>query len=131
VTRAICRPEELQPLVEEVIGVMIGRAYSEGDRFRMWLAMQEAGTNALKHGNGYSQNLTVLVRYHVGDDEVFVEVEDEGPGFDPDDVANPLDPENVERPSGRGLFLMRRYMDEVRYEGRGNRVVLVKSRSLA
>jgi serine/threonine-protein kinase RsbW len=122
---------EVQPLLEGLTVAMSRRNFSPGDMFGVKLSVDEALVNALKHGNSYNPERAVRVRYHVGDDEVIVEVEDEGPGFDPDDVADPLDPENLERPCGRGLFLMRRYMSWVRYEGRGNRVVLGKRRSLA
>ena len=60
-----------------------------------------------------------------------IEVEDEGRGFDPSHVPDPTLPENLERPNGRGLLLMRRSMTWVRYTGRGNRVTLCKRRSSA
>jgi serine/threonine-protein kinase RsbW len=71
----------------------------------------------------------VQVRCHLTPESVLVEVEDEGDGFNPESVPDPRDPENLERPSGRGLLLMRHYLTEVRYHGRGNRVTLCKRRS--
>ena len=60
---------------------------------------------------------------------VWLEVEDEGPGFDPRAVPDPREPENLERPGGRGLLLMRRYLTRVAHLDRGNRVVLFRERS--
>jgi serine/threonine-protein kinase RsbW len=62
-------------------------------------------------------------------ERVLAEVEDEGPGVDPKSVPDPRDPENLERPGGRGLLLMRHYMSSVHYSGRGNVVTLCQYRS--
>jgi serine/threonine-protein kinase RsbW len=67
-----------------------------------------------------------VVRYAVGPEEVLGEVEDEGPGFDPERVPDATAPENLEKSSGRGLLLMRRFTTWLRYHGRGNRVTLCK-----
>ena len=64
----------------------------------------------------------------IGQERVVVEIEDEGPGFDVEDVPDPTAEENLEKPSGRGIMLMRAFMDRVEYLDRGNRVVLEKSR---
>jgi serine/threonine-protein kinase RsbW len=64
----------------------------------------------------------VGVQYRVGDKDLEVVIEDQGPGFDPGSVPDPTLDENLENPSGRGMTLMRAYMTEVRYEGRGNRL---------
>jgi serine/threonine-protein kinase RsbW len=71
----------------------------------------------------------VLIRYCADQEAILIEVEDEGPGFDPSKVPDPTLPENVARCGGRGLLLMRHYMTWVRYSGRGNRVTLCKRRS--
>jgi serine/threonine-protein kinase RsbW len=60
---------------------------------------------------------------------MLVEVEDEGPGFDPGQVPDPTAPENWDKPSGRGLLLMRHFTTWMRYHGRGNRVTLCKHRT--
>jgi type II secretory pathway pseudopilin PulG len=60
--------------------------------------------------------------------EVVTEIEDQGAGFSLNQVPNPLAPENIERPGGRGVFLMRHYMTSVQYNERGNRVMLSKTR---
>ena len=68
----------------------------------------------------------VHIAYRVLADRFEVHITDEGPGFDPGDVPDPTAVENLERPCGRGLMLMRHYMTEVAYNGRGNRVTMSK-----
>jgi hypothetical protein len=60
--------------------------------------------------------------------EVTYIIRDEGPGFDPSSLPDPTDPANLERRSGRGLFLIRTFMDEVRHNGKGNEITMVKRR---
>jgi serine/threonine-protein kinase RsbW len=104
--------------------------YSEKDRWSMCLALEEALVNALKHGHQFDPTKHVRVRFTVVAARVLVQVCDEGAGFDPKAVADPLAPENLDRPSGRGLLLMRAYMTSVRFNRRGNRVTLCKRRSV-
>ena len=68
----------------------------------------------------------ITLRYHVNENGVVAEVEDQGVGFDPAQVPDPLAPENLERPSGRGLLLMRAYMSQVCHNEQGNCVCLCR-----
>ena len=93
------------------------------------LAIIEAGTNAIRHGNKNDPDKTAQFRFQIAKDRLTVFVKDCGPGFDPEDVGDPLSPENFMKPSGRGIFLMKALMDEVEYridEGSGTEVRLVK-----
>ena len=90
------------------------------------LAVIEAGTNAIKHGNKEDSDKTATFEFLIDDDKLTVVITDEGPGFQRDDVANPLEPENLLKSSGRGLFLMETYMDDVVYEAGGTIVKMVK-----
>jgi serine/threonine-protein kinase RsbW len=119
----------MTPLLEEVVDAMAGWGYSSRDRSGMRLALEEAIINGLRHGNGGDLGKCVRVYYRVGPDAVLAEVEDEGPGFDPAAVPDPTLPENLGRPSGRGLLLMRHFTTWVCFSGRGNRVTLWKERS--
>jgi serine/threonine-protein kinase RsbW len=91
--------------------------------FRVGLA--EALANAMLYGNGEDPGKRVRVDVTVSSCRVSARVTDEGEGFDPESVADPTTPENLLRTGGRGLFLMRALMDEVRYNERGNSVTLV------
>jgi len=81
------------------------------------VAVRESVINAIKHGNREDRSKHVTVEFTLTPssqpDEFVVRVLDEGIGFDPDAVANPLDPENVLKSSGRGIFFMRSFMDDV------------------
>lgn len=86
------------------------------------VAVRESVINAIKHGNkeDYAKHVTVefVLKPRPTPDEFIVRVLDEGRGFDPEDIANPLDPENVLKSSGRGIFFMRSFMDDVSIERR-------------
>ena len=95
------------------------------------IAVIEAGTNAIQHGNVFAAHKTVTFEFHVSPKSVMVRVDDHGSGFDPKKVQNPTDPSNLLDPCGRGLFLMRSLMDEVTFATRsdhGTTVRLTKSR---
>ena len=102
--------------------------FTEREIFAIKLAVEEALVNAIKHGNQMDRGKKVHVTYHVHADRFEVLITDEGPGFDPEDVPDPTAPENLERPCGRGLLLMRSYMTEVAYHDRGRAVRMAKVR---
>src|SRR5579862_7796965 len=86
------------------------------------VAVRESVINAIKHGNreDHAKHVTVefTLKPRATPDEFIVRVLDEGKGFDPEAIANPLDPENVLKSSGRGIFFMRSFMDDVAIERR-------------
>jgi serine/threonine-protein kinase RsbW len=90
------------------------------------LALEEALVNAIKHGNGLDPSKSVRVHCDIQTDRVYVEIEDEGPGFAPEDVPDPTLDENIERPSGRGLMLIRSFMNRVDFNDRGNCIRIEK-----
>jgi serine/threonine-protein kinase RsbW len=110
--------DELRPL-----------GYCEKDLFGIRLALEEAFVNAIKHGNRNDTSKKVRIRYQACAAQFLIEVQDEGRGFDSEGVPDPLAPENLERPGGRGVFLMRHYMSWVHYSEAGNAVTLCKVRS--
>ena len=102
--------------------------FCEHDIFAIKLAIEEALVNAIKHGNGMDRTKCVRVSCRVAAERFEVHISDEGPGFDPDHVPDPTAPENLERPCGRGLLLMRHYMTEVAYHDCGRAVRMAKVR---
>jgi len=88
------------------------------------IAMTEAVNNAIVHGNRLDVNKSVLVEYNIQEKDLFFRVVDEGPGFDYDNLPDPTSPENIERPNGRGVFLMRNLADECEFEDDGRIVEL-------
>jgi serine/threonine-protein kinase RsbW len=123
------RTSEVKPMCDMVAEAMESAGYSKQDRFAVRLALEEAAVNAIKHGNHGDQAKTVRIAFRLDPEQVLLTVEDEGPGFDPQRVADPLSPDNIDRSSGRGLLLMRHYMTWISYNARGNAVTLCKCRT--
>jgi serine/threonine-protein kinase RsbW len=111
---------EGQRIQELVVGKLREFEFSEKVIFGIRLAMEEAFVNAVKHGNRMDRQKRVRVSFTVNTEHFLIEIEDEGPGFTPEDVPDPTAPENLERPSGRGLFLMKAYMTECAFLPPGN-----------
>jgi serine/threonine-protein kinase RsbW len=122
------RADEVPPLVDDVVAALIDHGYSACDCNGFRLALEEAVVNALRHGNRSDPTKRVRVCYLVGPKAVLAEVEDEGPGFDPTTVPDPTAAENLDKPTGRGLHLMRHYTSWLFYNGRGNRLTMCKYR---
>jgi serine/threonine-protein kinase RsbW len=82
-----------------------------------WIGMsvRESVTNAIQHGNKLDQSKKVDIRFDVASDQLEISVKDQGTGFQVNDLPNPLDPENLLKPSGRGIFYIRSFMDEVEF----------------
>lgn len=99
---------------------------------RHWIdvAVREAVANAIKHGNAQNPDKQVHVDLLLDGDELIIRIEDEGPGFDPATVVDPLAPENILRPNGRGIFYMKSFMDDIQYGLRpgGGTVVTMRKR---
>jgi serine/threonine-protein kinase RsbW len=115
-------PGEARGVQEQIEQLLVERQASDRDIFCIKLALEEALVNAIKHGNQMDRAKKVRIRYHVLSDRFECSISDEGPGFDPGEVPDPTAPENLERPCGRGLMLMRHYMSAVAYNDRGNSV---------
>jgi serine/threonine-protein kinase RsbW len=122
------RAADLPSVLGPVAGAMTMLGYPPRDVFAVRLGLEEALVNAIRHGNRGDPGKRVRVRYRVTAEEVRAEVEDEGRGFDPGAVADPLDEAELARPCGRGLLLMRHYLDGVFYNEAGNAVTLHKRR---
>lgn len=115
---------------ERILNQLEGVGFPDRDLFGIKLALEEGIVNAIKHGNGMDPSKSVFVKCEYDGHMVRVIIEDEGPGFDPTDVPDPTDDDNLEKPSGRGLMLMRAFMTRIEYNDRGNRVILEKTRTV-
>lgn len=93
------------------------------------IALTEAVNNAIFHGNRQDKSKEVRVYYTVTPNEFSFTVEDQGPGFDFENVPDPTAPENLEKPNGRGVFLMRHLSDELSFDDQG-RIVKLSFRNL-
>jgi serine/threonine-protein kinase RsbW len=89
------------------------------------IAMTEGVNNAILHGNKLDIRKNVSVEYETRKKDLFFRITDEGPGFDYNNLPDPTAPENLERPNGRGVFLMRNLADECTFEDDGRVVEVV------
>lgn len=99
---------------------------------RHWidLAVREAVANAIKHGNAQNPDKQVHVDLLLEGEELVIRIEDEGSGFDPSSVPDPLEPGNILQPNGRGILYMKKFMDDIQYGLRpeGGTVVTLRKR---
>ncbi len=113
----------INELIERILALAVGTGLKDAAIFAVRLAIEEAITNAFVHGH---QNLPgdvpVLVEFKVSQGEIQIAIEDRGPGFTPDTLPDPTLIENLSKPFGRGVMLMKAYMTEVLYNPQGNRV---------
>lgn len=117
---------EARRVQEEIEKHLPACGASDKEIFSVRLALEEALVNAIKHGNQFDRSKSVRICYRFLPDRFEIQITDEGSGFDPEDVPDPTAVENLERPCGRGLMLMRHYMTNVDYNQRGNSVSMMK-----
>ena len=100
----------------------------EDESFRVVMAVREAAVNAVLHGNGYDPNKQVSASFENDGKSVIIKIADEGEGLDPDKIPDPLAQENLLRGTGRGIFLIRSFLDEVHFRQLhpGTELTLVK-----
>jgi serine/threonine-protein kinase RsbW len=96
------------------------------EQSNLFVALDEAFVNAVKHGNKFDSGKLVRVAAEVSRAEARFTIEDQGEGFDVNNIPDPLDPENLFKTSGRGVLFIYNIMDEVKYNERGNRLTMVK-----
>jgi serine/threonine-protein kinase RsbW len=96
------------------------------EQSNLFIALDEAFVNAVKHGNKFDANKLVKICAEVSVKEARFTVEDEGDGFDVNAIPDPTNPENLFKTSGRGVMFIYNIMDEVKYNERGNRLTMVK-----
>jgi serine/threonine-protein kinase RsbW len=103
--------------IVQVVADSITRMLNFDDDTRYWVGMsvRESVTNAILHGNKMDEGKRVWVRFGMNPERLVICVRDQGAGFDESLLPDPLDPKNLLRPSGRGIFYIRTFMDEVRY----------------
>ena len=111
---------------DQLVSLTKAHHYDEEVVFALRLSLEEALSNAIRHGNKGDTHKKVKVRYLINSDIIDIYVEDEGEGFNPTDVPDPTSKENLSIPSGRGIMLMRAYMNKVEYNAAGNVIHLVK-----
>jgi serine/threonine-protein kinase RsbW len=118
------REQVVKPILDQVESL----GYSSQDQFALRLGLEEAMCNAYHHGNKGDPCKTISARWCVNDHCIVVFIKDDGDGFVPQNVPDPRLVENLEKPCGRGVMLMRAYMTELRFNECGNEVCMIKVR---
>ncbi|MEO1007852.1 MAG: ATP-binding protein [Planctomycetota bacterium] len=122
-TRVTNDRDRIDALWRAIEAAMAGRGYPQASQFAVRLALEEAMTNAFRHGlRDLPEDTPITVDYGIDRDLVRIAVEDPGPGFNPDIVPDPTLDENLTRPGGRGLLLIRAYMTRTSFANRGRRL---------
>lgn len=121
-------------LMHVVLDYLIKRVEKLGvvkaEQSNLFVALDEAFVNAIKHGNKYDARKMIRIAAEVSNQEARFTIEDEGEGFDVNTIPDPLDPDNLFKTSGRGVLFIYNIMDEVKYNDRGNRLTMVKRSEL-
>lgn len=120
--------EAAEDLVHRVCS---GLSFDEEEQHKIGMAVHESMINAIWHGNKNDPAKRVWMRFQIYDDRLEIRIRDEGEGFDVGQVPHPLAPENLLKVSGRGIFLIRSFMDDFQVKklpGNGTEVTLVKLR---
>ena len=119
----------VEPVVSRALRVMAEHGCVDGQSTAAELALREALANAIVHGNkSESRKRVQLDCYQESDGTLLLVVQDEGHGFDLDAVRDPTQPENLTRSTGRGIYLIKHFMDEVEYRNRGRELRMRKKR---
>jgi serine/threonine-protein kinase RsbW len=121
--------EAARSVEDTVLRELDRHGYDQVSTFAVKLALEESLNNAIKHGNGLDPEKIVDVDYDVNGQRVRIIVADQGSGFDPASVPDPTADENLDKPCGRGILLMRAYMDEVCFSPCGSRVKMIKCKN--
>ena len=102
--------------------------FSEDECDSLAIAVTEIVANAINHGNKRNKQKSVYVKFIIKNNTFEIHVKDEGEGFDPNEIADPLKPENILKDSGRGVFIVKALVDDVKYkfDKTGTKVILIK-----
>ena len=107
---------------------LAGHTATRTIRFRLQVVLSEALANAILRGNQEALDIWVDVRAELRSDLIRLFVTDEGPGFDPSAVPEPIEPEQIDEAGGRGLFLIRKLVDAVQFNEQGNSICMILRR---
>lgn len=129
VKKKIIIPSNLKNIkhaVDEILDYLKSIEVEGSVIFDIRLGLEEALINAVKYGNRFNESLTVDVDFTHNGNKVIIAVEDKGNGFDYRNLPDPTREENLLKPKGRGIFLIKHLMDDVEFNRRGNCITMVK-----
>ena len=121
-------PSAVVDVFNQIQPSLQANGFSEEDIFAIHLSLEEAFVNAVKHGNKMEPSKAVKVDYLIEQDKVEICMTDEGEGFDPEVIPDPRYGDNLYKPAGRGMLLMRSFMDVLEYSKKGNSLRMIRYR---
>jgi len=120
--------EEFDEIQQIILSLMDSHSYVDHDMFAVRIALEEALANALLHGHRGDEAHPIEVNWKVSNAQVDITVTDQGRGYDPVTIPDPTADENLTLPSGRGLAMMRAFMDSVLVNEQGNKVTMSRAK---
>jgi len=120
------KPSSLVEPCRQILSALEEKGFTQDDVFAVHLALEEAFLNAVKHGNKMDRSKKVTLEYAIDDEKVEIKMADEGQGFNPQAIPDPRAGDNLYRPEGRGLLLIRAYMHLARYGSNGTSLRMVR-----
>lgn len=125
--------DSVSKVEETAVKIAHKAGFSEDEIPNIAMAVREAAVNAVLHGNSYDPARKITAAFEITDNALIVRISDQGPGLDPETIPDPLAPENILRGSGRGIFLIKAFMDEVHFRQLhpGTELTLIKHRTPA
>ncbi len=121
--------EAVNEACNQILADVKANRFNKEDIFAIHLALEEAFLNSIKHGNSEDPTKEINIEYFITSEKFDVSISDDGEGFSPDTIPDPCHEENLHKPYGRGVLLMRAYMDNVAYNSTGNSVHMIKYKS--
>ncbi|MDR2438783.1 MAG: ATP-binding protein [Planctomycetaceae bacterium] len=116
-------------LIEEVIEQIESNGWSNKEKFAVNMALEEALINAIQHGNCSDPSKLVRCSCRLNSQRIYVRIEDEGSGFNPNAIPDPTDPEHIMIASGRGVLLIKSFVSRVQWNENGNVLEFEKERN--
>jgi serine/threonine-protein kinase RsbW len=132
INRTMVVESDPSAIIEEckwVLSQLEANKFSPEDIFAVHLSLEEAFINAVRHGNKMDPHKEVKIDYSIDPDKIEISMTDQGSGFRPNIVPDPRFGDNIYKTGGRGLFLIRAYMDKVEFNEQGNCVHMVKHKT--
>ncbi len=118
--------KHIRKISTRMVNSLLQRNIDKSVIFDVRLSVEEAILNAIEHGNRRDASLAVDVFFEIDDEKIEITIEDKGKGFSHSALPDPTTDENILRAHGRGVYLINKLMDDIRYNEKGNRVKLTK-----
>jgi serine/threonine-protein kinase RsbW len=115
-------------VIQYLNDILIKLGIQEDDDIQVKVSLLESITNAIEHGNHGNANKNVEITAQITAEKAIFTIKDQGKGFDPQNLPDPTEPENIIKARGRGIFMIQNLMDEVHFNGQGNVITMVKYR---